>query len=785
MRVIFLALLAAAALAHERKHHECVHDTPRIQEELRKTMVKAPHIKYRRDFHPQQSYSQIRIVTSTLDLDDTTKYCTAAGDTSPDFSGSTVTCTADDVLTAEKKSILLNNVLPAAITRLEEVLKVQAVAGNLVVPTSACPRHSVPTAHTTSGVANADFVLYVSAGPTAGQTLAWAGACSNDDNGRPVVGRANFGPAYISWSDTTPRSNKDQVDTAIHEFLHALGFSQAFFDSMTQSMTLRGKTATVFNTPRLQEKYREFFGCDTLIGPEIEDEGGSGSAGSHFDRRVLKDELMAASAGNLLSVFVLAFMEDLGHYEVNYAAADNYTFGAGAGCGFVTSKCNTEAGGAGTWWCFEEDSAYTACTLDMKAVGFCSIDTLTSSVASYFQYFPDDPFKCGPQFADCCPWIVAYDNRQCDDSSLVPAENDRTLGYYYGDGGRCWVTTGVIAAGYSSSRTGTNRCFQSQCVAGRPQFRINGSDWITCQAEGAIISDLPGYRGSVVCPNPGTFCGTGVPVFESTVAPPATPAPQQDSSPTILGNLTFSGANWQAILEDLSMTIAMQNIMREEMAAVLTMLLEDVQMLEVSATATTLDVHFGLVTFRWTPGQVEDEFNAIIASGGTQGFERTVEYYSSRSSDTTALTAAATQANRGFCTDPMAANEDFCLIVIGGIIVALILLCCMCYCCYRCCCKSDDLEDEEGEHPTPHVVAVVPRKPAPKKIHANPGALPVSHATEKPPAWGPPKQPRGNAPLGKAGNPLNVGPHAGAQVKHARASGGKKAGKQPQKENFW
>lgn len=41
-------------------------------------------------------------------------------------------------------------------------------------------------------------------------------------------------------------------------------------------------------TPKVVEKAREHFGCSTLDGAELEDEGGTGTAGSHWESRTLQ-----------------------------------------------------------------------------------------------------------------------------------------------------------------------------------------------------------------------------------------------------------------------------------------------------------------------------------------------------------------------------------------------------------------------------------------------------------------------------------------------------------------
>lgn len=41
----------------------------------------------------------------------------------------------------------------------------------------------------------------------------------------------------------------------------------------------------------LTSRLRSYFGCDSLKGAYLEDEGESGSAGAHFERRVFMNEV--------------------------------------------------------------------------------------------------------------------------------------------------------------------------------------------------------------------------------------------------------------------------------------------------------------------------------------------------------------------------------------------------------------------------------------------------------------------------------------------------------------
>ena len=173
------------------------------------------------------------------------------------------------------------------------------------------------------------MVFYVGAGPTSGGTIAWAGFCASDENDRPTVARTNFSPEYLNLE--TPKDIDDMVRTGVHELLHALGFSGTFFDYyfknkqlITRGTTRRGgQPVTLFTGPKALAAAQAHFGCPTLDGIELEDEGGSGTAGSHWERRTHTDDVMCGIAGDVstLSAMTFGLMEDSGHYVVDYSAA--------------------------------------------------------------------------------------------------------------------------------------------------------------------------------------------------------------------------------------------------------------------------------------------------------------------------------------------------------------------------------------------------------------------------------------------------------------------------------
>lgn len=57
-----------------------------------------------------------------------------------------------------------------------------------------------------------------------------------------------------------------------------------------------GISTTVLNLEPLTKRLRDHFNCPTLEGAYLENEGGSGSAGSHFERRIFYNEVKILSS---------------------------------------------------------------------------------------------------------------------------------------------------------------------------------------------------------------------------------------------------------------------------------------------------------------------------------------------------------------------------------------------------------------------------------------------------------------------------------------------------------
>jgi len=133
----------------------------------------------------------------------------------------------------------------------------------------------------------------------------------------------------LAYTKDGKEAFEENVDTALHELTHVLAFSPNLYDhfvdasgntigssNVYSSAVKRGQQTTLIKTPKVLEVSKEHFGCNTIEGMELENQGGSGSLGAHWERTILHNEYMTASSINLAAVskFTFALLEDSGWY---------------------------------------------------------------------------------------------------------------------------------------------------------------------------------------------------------------------------------------------------------------------------------------------------------------------------------------------------------------------------------------------------------------------------------------------------------------------------------------
>lgn len=261
-----------------------------------------------------------------------------------------------------------------------------------------------------NGAPNADFVLYVMALNETltcipgSEAVASAIFCSYDMENiyglprRPLAGFVNFCPDKIT---TDEEDFGRMLDTAVHEVFHAI-----FMDSrlMERHMMPDGETqSSVLTTidgvptvtsPAVRRETQAMLNCSEIEGAPLENEGGNGTRGNHWESRLFNHEIMVGRTVSIirptLSNVTLALAEDSGWYVPWYNATSILIYNHLKGCEFVREDCSIEGPNVDKDFCFDNrDPSMQAgvCNPDHSAVGFCANGTgLTDGCVSVLPF---------------------------------------------------------------------------------------------------------------------------------------------------------------------------------------------------------------------------------------------------------------------------------------------------------------------------------------------------------------------------------------------------------------
>ena len=82
----------------------------------------------------------------------------------------------------------------------------------------------------------------------------------------------------------------------LHEITHILGFSNILYDYYINNSTkiIVKNNKILFHGENVIKKAKKHFNCDLIEGIELENQGSSGSYGSHWDSRIMLTDYMIA-----------------------------------------------------------------------------------------------------------------------------------------------------------------------------------------------------------------------------------------------------------------------------------------------------------------------------------------------------------------------------------------------------------------------------------------------------------------------------------------------------------
>jgi len=391
--------------------------------------------------------------------------------------------------TEEFKTYVKTQLIPSILSYLNNALSVKSPVMSLI-QSSAETLCGFPTPQALQKGVKADIVAIVySKEDKTGGWMAATTSCMMSSSKKPLIFKIGINTHAIGAASVdTPLTNDLYTTTLIHEFIHGLGMNgilyKYFVDKNGKTLTdhvkkitIAGAEKTVIDLEPLTTRLRNFYGCKTVPGLIMEDDGGA-----HLERRYFQSETMSSGGihGSKTSEISFGFLEGTGWYIPDYSYAEPYFFGKGQGCDFIFGSCDANV--------FDEycDSTARDCTQVGNSGGYCKSDSKSDSCKVYK---PQTEFNCE------YPSAIYY-------TSLASMQ---TIGR--GLGSKCF------SGNLTSKKTGdvkqTTYCFTYNCVGSgsKTTLEVNfGTTTVTCKKQGPTT--VTGYRGAINCPDPLTFCST-------------------------------------------------------------------------------------------------------------------------------------------------------------------------------------------------------------------------------------------------------------------------------------
>ena len=300
----------------------------------------------------------------------------------------------------------------------------------------------------------------------------------------------------------------------LHEMSHVLIFHPSFFvflDMLSQKVINR-EIIYYINSPKVLEKAKLHFGCDSVDGIPLENYGGLGSSGSHWESRYMLGDYMIATdyPEIVISDITLAVFEDSGYYKVNYFTGGLFRFGKGEGCNFFNEKCIINGGTLfANEFCLNSQEPF--CTSGHLAKGHCYIAKYNSDLDSDYQYFSDSKIG-GYAPTNYCP--ISFDNLYDKNNYYFvtncklgkPNTIHSDYGEIFGENSIC-VESSLVPTSSSQSQVYRSICYESECdkVNNNVILKI-GDNKVVCPKQGGLINNPSGFKGKVVCPDYNSVC---------------------------------------------------------------------------------------------------------------------------------------------------------------------------------------------------------------------------------------------------------------------------------------
>ncbi|EGR29170.1 leishmanolysin family protein, putative [Ichthyophthirius multifiliis] len=315
----------------------------------------------------------------------------------------------------------------------------------------------------------------------------------------PTHGRLNFNIAKLVNLDMTDSIAFDDLfQIVVHEMTHILGFTgtsianwvttdgQPHVDPII-TQEIRGINTKLLATPNVLKFARDYFGCPSLPGMPLENQGGGGSLGSHWEISIIQDEYMNANssqASGYFSGFTANLLRDTGFYaEINESMEEKTYFGKGQGCEHVLGNCRSDK----REYCKDTDNFL--CDYYHNGSSECISNMFNEPGCNTQEIYPD---------------------RECfnDKSKFNTNLQQRAFGTKFGNNSKCFNAT-LMHIKLTSQYKGIIRgkCYEYKCSSDGQQITIYvGQKQKICSINLEYIT-VEEYIGQIQCPeNIQEFC---------------------------------------------------------------------------------------------------------------------------------------------------------------------------------------------------------------------------------------------------------------------------------------
>ncbi len=217
----------------------------------------------------------------------------------------------------------------------------------------------------------------------------------DSETGRTLVGYFELNLNAISPSKANMINH---FGTFVHEFYHILVFNNQLFDEfilpdkskvgraslITETVSLGGKNRMAYKGSNVLTYAKAHLNDNSLQQIIMENDGGSGSAGSHWEHMYFPTDFMSPidTTPSLHSELSFNMALDSGWFEVDMTKTEQLEYGKNAGANFMSGSCptNTVAG-----FCNAADAEKSFCPPDFRYKAKCYTDS-TYSEACHFLF---------------------------------------------------------------------------------------------------------------------------------------------------------------------------------------------------------------------------------------------------------------------------------------------------------------------------------------------------------------------------------------------------------------